>query len=367
MQTDRYCSLHSKIRIWDLAGKQVFVRADLNVSIEQGAIIDDTRLQAIRPTLDAILNKNGLITLATHIGRPAGYQENLSTQIIAQWLHTRGYDNHITVLENLRFFAGETDMSHTFAQQLAEGIDYYVDDAFASAHRSSASLTIMPQLFDREHKSIGLLVERELSELSKLKYHAKKPFVLIVGGGKAVEKLPFLQNMLDLVSDILLCPAFANIFLTNTPQAQNVIALAQQKQVKFHLPIDYLVSHPSTPNLWSQPFIYKKTSEIKPEDSIIAIGPQTIEQWKPIIMNAQTIFFNGPMGNLKQPATIETLHKLLQLIAESPAWSVVGGGDSLAALHTFGLQNKIGFCSTGGGATLAYLSNQTLPALDALL
>lgn len=377
MNEDKYCSLRSPLPHWDLAGKQVFVRADLNVPLKQGKIIDDTRLQKLRPTLDAILTKGGFITLATHIGRPKQYQQDLSTSsIIAPWLYQHGYDNRITLLENLRFFTEEMENSITFAKQLAQGMDYYLDDAFGSVHRSSTSLTTLPQLFDPEHRGIGLLIEQELATLSKLKYQAKKPFVLILGGEKVADKLPFLKSMLDHVTDILLCPAIVGPFLhtklNNTDnalvdEAQSIIALAQKKQIKLHLPQDYLISQPGAKNIWIGPFSYRGASTIGPEDLLVAIGPKTIAQWEPIIMQAETIFFNGPMGNLDKPETIQELKVLLQTIAQSPAWSIVGGGDSLAALQAFHLKQKVDFCSTGGGATLAYLSGQPLPALDALL
>jgi phosphoglycerate kinase len=344
---DRYAHMHSPLTRWNLAHKHVFLRADLNVPLEQGKILDDSRLRAIQPTLDYILAQGGRITLACHLGRPTGYDPQLSTAQLKPWFAAAGYDERVTLYENLRFFAEQPENS-AFAQQLASGIDYYINDAFASCHRTGTSLTLLPKLFDKAHRGIGLLIEKELKTLSKIKYHAEKPFVLILGGGKGEEKLRFLEAMLPRINTALLCPLLSQAYTGNNPAV--------------HKPADYLVG-----SSWHGPYSYKKSSEITPQDIIVAIGPETVAAWKPIIMNAHTIFFNGPMGDLTNPATTRELQAVLQSVAQSAAFSVIGGGSSVAALHLFDLVDQVDFCSTGGGATLAYLSDQPLPALDALL
>lgn len=354
---DRYALMRSPLRHWDLKNKRVFVRADLNVPLEDGTIIDDSRLQAIRPTLDYIVSQGGHITLATHLGRPKGFEEALSTKMLMPWFEKHGYPStpegyagrstSITLLENMRFYA-ENPEDMAFAQELATGMDYYIDDAFGSCHRSGTSLTGLPKLFDTAHKGIGFLIEHELSMLSKLKYHAEEPFVLILGGGKTEEKLKLLEALLPRVSTALLCPALAQAYRGNNS--------------KVLLPVDYLVG-----KRWDGPYSYKKSTEITEKDIVVAIGPNTVTAWHETILHARTIFFNGAMGDLRKPETVQELKAVLQTVAQSAALRAIGGGSTVAALHLFDLTNKIDFISTGGGATLAYLSDQPLPALDALL
>lgn len=380
---DDYCKLTSPLPHWNLENKSVFVRADLNVPLRNGKILDDSRLQAIRPTLDYILEHGGRITLGTHLDRPHGFEQKLSTNPIRQWLDAQGYDTRITLLENLRFSLEEQARNPLFAQELAQGIDYYINDAFASLHDSDTSLTIMPTLFDAQHKGIGFLVERELQTLSAIKYTAEQPYLWILGGGKAVSKLPYLETLLrsdhNRVTDIMLCPGLSWPFWhlaqekkrhTISPEqellvhhAKTIIDLAQQKKVTLHVPQDYLVGTDG----WNGRFVTKKAGNVSEDDTMIAIGADTVKLWSPLIVRAKTIFFNGPMGDLEQPETIETVKAVLHVITQSNAISIVGGGNSHAALQLFGLANAINFYSTGGGATLAYLSGQKLPALDALL
>lgn len=380
---DAYCKLKSPLPHWNLQNKHVFVRADINVPLHDGAILDDARLQALRPTLDYILAHGGRITLGTHIGRPHGFEQKLSTNPLQAWLNHHGYDHRVTLLENLRFSLEEKAGNLLFAQELAQNIDYYIDDAFASLHDTDTSLTIMPKLFDAQHKGIGFLVERELGMLNTIKYNAQQPYVWILGGGKAASKLPLLETLLrsahTLVTDIMLCPALSWPFWhlaqekkrhVVTPEqeilvhlAKTIIDLAQQKQVTLHLPQDYLVGTDG----WNGKFMVKRAEAVTEDDMMIAIGPETVKLWTPIISQAKTIFFNGPMGDLEKAETIESLKAVLHVITQSNAVSIVGGGNSHAALQLFGLADKVTFCSTGGGATLAYLSGQRLPALDALL
>jgi len=370
---DKYTHLRSPLLTWNLAHKHIFIRADLNVPLRDGHIENDMRLQALRPTLDYIIERQGKITLATHIGRPHDKESELSTNHLKPWFLDNGYQN-ITLLENLRFDTRESSKNRSFAQELAKGMDYYINDAFASEHRSDTSLTILPQLFDAQHRGIGLLVEHELRMLKTIKYAAQKPFLLIMGGNKGMDKLPFVMHMLDKVSDIMLCPELIEPFLILQGHARNVapqlvnlahdiLQKAEQNGVTIHLPIDYLTSTHG----WQGPCIYKNAQTITPTDMIISCGPRTIEQWRPYITQAKTIFFNGPMGDLEYPQTTLELESVLRIVARSSALTVIGGGSSIAALKSFNLVHDVDFCSTGGGATLAYLSDQPLPGLDALI
>lgn len=210
---DAYCKLTSPLTHWNLRDKQIFVRADLNVPIENGIILDDARITALLPTIDYILEQGGRITIGTHIGRPQGFDEELSTNPLQHWFLEHGYDNRVTILENLRFSLEEKAKNPLFAQELAQGIDYYIDDAFASLHDSDTSVTVMPTLFDKDHKGIGFLVERELQQLSAIKYNAQQPYLWILGGGKAATKLPSVEQLLrsadNRVTDIILCPGLS--------------------------------------------------------------------------------------------------------------------------------------------------------------
>lgn len=328
-----YANLKSSLTTWNLTNAPVFLRADLNVPLEHGVMQDDFKLRMLLPTLDYLLTQNCIITIGTHLGQPDGYDPKLSVTPLRAWLSKHGYTKNITLLENLRFEPGETACSMAYAQELAKNIDYYVDDAFGSLHRSSASLTLLPQLFDAAQRTIGFLVERELAALQKLLEQPKENFILVVGGGKAADKLKFVEAMLPKIGHLLPCPALTQYI------SQEFLEKAAQLGVQVHMPVDYRE---------------------------LSVGPATIKAWQPVIAQATTIFFNGPMGNLEVPETTRELEVLLRLIAACPAYKVAGGSSTHEALVNFGLADRFDFCSTGGGATLAYLSGKQLPALDAL-
>lgn len=356
MLTDRYTKLSSPIRQWDLDNKHVFLRADLNVPTEDSIILDDFRLKALVPTLDCLLDKGAHVTIGTHRGRPSGYNEQLTTAPLAAWFANHGYTQRVAVLENLRFSEDEQGNSMAYAKHLARSIDFYVNDAFASCHRSDTSLVTLPTLFDAEHRGIGFLVEKELQMLGKLKERTEHPACMILGGNKAAEKLRYFPGLCTIATDVLVCPCWTDLL----PELTNI---AGERGVNLHLPIDYLVGVEG----WDGALVYKEPHEITPTDTIISIGPQTAELWKPLIMQAKTLFVNGPMGDLAKPTTTHELRTVLQSVTQAHAYRVVGGGSTVAALKFFNLLNQVDWCSTGGGATLAYLANEPLPALDALL
>jgi phosphoglycerate kinase len=374
-----------------VTGKQVFLRADLNIPLAPtGEIVDDFRLRALVPTLDLLVKKQAKIILATHIGRPTGPTHNLSTRLLVPWFTQAGYiieyahtlgaaheisnnmqPGTIVLLENLRFFAGEQTADKHFAQDLRRLANYYVNDAFGVLHRTDTSVTLMPELYTCDHKSIGLLIKRELEMLSYLKHDPAPPFLLILGGGKVKDKLPMLAHLLHTVNAVALCPAVAFTFLRALGQpigkslveeslldsAQDILHKAHALGVQILFPLDYQFAL----NTLNGPLICADTM---PDNGIgLAIGPQTIEFYARKINQAQTIFLNGAMGIQERPASMQALYALLQAIAQSSAMSIVGGGESVAAVYLRGLNKAINFCSTGGGATLAYLSNQPLPGL----
>lgn len=375
----------------DLSHKRVFVRADLNVPLDKGIITNDYRLRALKPTLDLILRKGGKIILATHIGRPTGVDESLSTKHLIPWFTKHGYNVHfesdliqakhashkkwnsILLLENLRFFPGEKQEDANFTKLLAQTADYYVNDAFATLHRHDASVTKLPLLFDQHHRTIGLLIEQELRSLSKLIDKPEHPFVLILGGGKVADKLPLLYNMLGKVDVFLLNPAIVFSFmlalgkntgksLVDPSQQQSILTFmrdAQANGTQIILPVDYQIAS----NTFEGPLSLTQTDEIPDNGVGISIGPKTQALFRSHILKAKTIFFNGLPGDDTRPDTLHGAHALFKAMADSEGYSVIGGGDSVGIAENLGLTDKIDYLSTGGGATLAYLAGQPLPGL----
>jgi phosphoglycerate kinase len=331
---------------------RVLLRADANVPLTHGIVSEAFRLKRVMPTLDALLQKKAFIRFITHIDTPHSFEPELSTRAIAQWLCKHGYTT-VTVEENVRFDPREYTQSIEYAQELKRDATHYINDAFGSLHRTDTSLTTLAELFAPQCRSMGLLVEEELCILSRIRLSPQRPVVVVLGGGKR-GKLQAVEHLLPYADTILLCPALS-YFARSHP------ILSSHKRIFF--PHDYLMSS-SYP--WQPPFhVIQAHDDINPQH-VIAIGPKTIALWKPILETAGTIIFNGPMGDLAHPQTTVELHELLSIIAHSPAFSLVGGGDSVHALSIFGLMSKISYCSTGGGSMLAYLGGDQLPSLEIL-
>ena len=385
-------SLRSTLAAQDFNNKRVLLRVDMNVPLENGVILNDYRLQAILPTIDLIQEKNGKVILASHIGRPKGADSNLSTKNLLPWFQERGYtmdfepdleeaprysfenSDTILLLENLRFFPGEKTYDEIFAKQLADCADYYVQDAFAVLHRSDTSVTLTPHLFEKDHRLIGPLVEKELVHLNKLIADPKKPFVLIIGGGKITSKLPLLLNMLDLVDTILLCPAavFTPLKSLGKPvgkslvddkklnECKELLSEAEKKNVTIMFPVDYQVADQTIDG----PLSIVDADAFSENAVGVSIGPKTAELFAQEIKSAGTIFYNGAMGFHHRPDTLEGMRSVFQAMQASNAYTVVGGGDSITTAQRLGFGDAFSFCSTGGGATLTYLSGHELPGLS---
>jgi phosphoglycerate kinase len=389
-------SVISTLATADLTHKRVFLRADLNVALSGlGSGITDHRLQAILPTIDLIQRKGGKVILATHIGRPTGPTPGLSTKNLMPWFQQRGYamdfEPHlghaydqsffdpktILLLENMRFFPQEKTGDLPFAQSLARLADWYVNDAFALLHRSDTSITVVPSLFTRETRTIGLLIEQELTLLQKLLHKPKKPFVLICGGGKVADKIPLIQHLLPHIDTLLLCPAIVFTFLKavkknvgksvvddNSLQVtREMMRTAQEKNINVLFPVDYQVAHQTFNGRLS----IVNADEFPADGVGISIGPKTAQLFGDTIRQAQTIFYNGAMGDINRPETLTGLAELFKAIGQSKGLSIVGGGESVAAARLLGLEHTMSSFSTGGGATLAYLSGEPLPGLDIFL
>jgi phosphoglycerate kinase len=383
----------SQLNAFDLSNQRVFLRADLNVPLEGDRVINDYRLTALLPTIDLIQKKGGRIILATHLGRPQKPSPTLSTKILVPWFVKKGYavrfepdlekavalshnSSEIILLENLRFFSGEQTDDQAFAQQLFKLGDYYVNDAFALLHRRDSSITLLPRLFPAHKKTIGLLVEQELTNLARLREHPEQPFVVVCGGGKVHDKLPLLKAMLGKATTILVNPALVFTFLKaqgvtvgkslidpdSLASVTTLMNEAQTKGTRLVFPVDYQVALDSFEGA-----LVDVDAAAIPQNGIgITIGPKTAALFAQEIQKAKTVFFNGLPGLWGRPATLEGAHAIFTAMAESEAFTVIGGGDSVAAVEKLGLADRIGYCSTGGGATLAYLANEKLPGLDAL-
>jgi len=383
--------LHSE----HVAHKRVLLRADLNVPLKNGSIISDKRLKALMPTLNLILEKNGKIILLTHIDRPEKIDPSLSTKILIPWLTQHGYSvafesdlnkayeksfhdpKTILLIENLRFLPGEKTGDTNLAKSLARLGDLYVNDAFGMIHRTDCSVVALPQLFPPHKRIFGLLIEKELKQAQVLLKNPAPPYTLIIGGNKIRDKIPLMQKLLPQLDFILLCPAIVFTFLHAQNRAtgdslvdqeaiescKKIIETAKKSTVKIVVPTDYVVSRGSLKG----PYMLKKSDDLSYGDYGITIGPETQILFANIIKQSKSCLYNGLMGDLKSPESLQATQAIFQAMIDSKAYSVIGGGDSTAAAELLGFSNKISYLSTGGGALVAYLSGAPLPALELVI
>ncbi len=331
-----------------LRGKRVFFRVDGNAPITAGKITDDFRLRAFLPTLDFLITQQpSQIILATHVGRPEPLPDirhtqdhALSTYPLSVWLRERGYD--ITVLENLRFSAGECSGNPAFARKLAQLADVYVSDAFGIIHRHDTSIVALPALFDPENRAAGFLLAREVQELELLRTHPEQPFMVVMGGNKIADKLALLEawcSREQRPSVIMLGRSLCH------EQADHFMQVAKQHAIQVLVPEDFI-------------------------DDGKDIGPKTIRRFMDTLQKARTVFINGTMGVYEEPKTAQGTIAIMQAIARLSAYTVVGGGDAVAAARMANVTDNISFLSTGGGATLAFLSTDNpvkkIPGLQLL-
>lgn len=381
--------MKSHLTNWNLDNKCILLRADLNVPLKNGAILDDTRLRALQPTLDYILSRGGSIVLATHIGRPKDNEPKLSTQHLLPWFKKHNYtinwqpnidtvikpaQGTITLLENLRFYPGEKNNDATFAQKLAQWGDLYVNDAFGTMHRNDASITRVPKLFDIHKRTVGFLVEKELKTLHQLRSNPQQPCVLLLGGSKASDKIPVIAGLLDKIQTLVLLPAIVFTFMralnkpvgkslvdeASIPNCKDILARAQQQNITIIMPVDFQVAQGTIDG----PLSIVSADDF-PDDAVgISIGPRTIAHIQQVITPAKTIFFNGIPGFIDRKETLDGVHKLFDILAHAQEETIISGGDSIAAVTMFDLAERMDYLTTGGGATLTYLSGQSLPGLE---
>jgi phosphoglycerate kinase len=338
------------VRDADVGGKRVLVRADLNVPLDDGRVADDTRIRASLPTLQLLLEREAQrVTVCSHLGRPKGEDPQFSLAPVRERLRELLDDERVKVLENTRFNPGETKNDPGFARELAADKELFVEDAFGSVHRAHASTVGVAELLPAY---AGLLLERELTELGKLLGDVEHPFVLISGGAKVDDKLGVLQNLGGKADAVLVGGKMAEQLREDNPLPFDVV-----------LPTD-VVAAPE--------FAEDAEAKVTPYDALpngwlgLDIGPETRDLFARHIAHARTIFWNGPMGVFEWPQFAEGTKAVAQAVAGSTAYSVVGGADSARALTELGLDEKVSWLSTGGGAALELLEGKDLPGVSVI-
>ncbi len=387
----------------DLKGKRVLVRVDFNVPLnDQLEITDDSRMQAHLPTIEAILAKGGKPILMSHLGRPKnGPEERFSlNHLVAHLKKISGREvffiddcigeavvaatkdirqDAILLLENLRFYKEETAGDVTFANRLSQNGDVYINDAFGTAHRAHASTAIVADYFTN-HKAFGRVLQSEIENVNKVLEGNRKPTTAIVGGAKVSSKISILENLLQKVDNLIIGGGMAYTFIKAEggsvgnslveddylQTAKEVLAKAKELGVKIFLPEDSIVA---------DAFSNDANTELSSSKDIadgwmgLDAGPKAVESVREVLLASKTILWNGPMGVFEMDKFAEGTKAVANFIAGSTAkgaFSLIGGGDSVAAIKKFGLADQVSYVSTGGGAMLEFLEGKTLPGIKAI-
>ena len=381
----------------DLGGRRVFLRADLNAPLDKGAVSDDTRLRGVIPTIQYALDHNASVVLASHLGRPKGapdpkysltpVAERLATLLgrpvplapdcvgpETEALAAALQPGQVLLLENLRFHREEEANDDGFARQLAALADVYVDDAFAAAHRAHASIAAITRHL--KPAAAGLLMKRELEALTRILEAAERPLAAVLGGAKVSDKIALVEHLLARVDALLIGGGMAFTFLRalghsvgkslvepdRIEMARTTLESARRRGVQVLLPVDAIVAD----GLDSPSGRAVGIREIPAEQMGLDIGPLTVDRFAATLKTAKTIVWNGPMGVFEKPPFAQGTVALARAVAESSAFSVIGGGDTVAAVTQAGVADRIGYISTAGGAFLEFLEGRTLPGVEAL-
>lgn len=382
------------VRDIDLRGKKILVRVDFNVPLKDGKITDDTRIQAALPTIRFLLEQNAAIILCSHLGRPKGVvkpefslrpaADHLAEIIDAPVVFSEDCigpkaekaaaelpNASILVLENTRFHPGEKKNDPGMAKQLAALAEIFVNDAFGSAHRAHASTT---GVADYLPAVAGLLLEKEIRYLGQAIADPARPFIAIMGGAKISDKIDVIQNLLKKADQVLIGGGMANTFfkaqgfaladsLVEEEAVETAADILKQSDNRLVLPVDMVIADAFDAEAQHKT---KKIGDVPDGWRILDVGPETVNVFGNIVAQAKTVVWNGPMGVFEFPEFARGTFNLAQKIADSSATSIIGGGDSAAAVVQSGLSDQITHISTGGGASLEMLEGKVLPGLDAL-
>lgn len=390
----------------NFAGQKALVRVDFNVPLDASFnITDDTRMKATIPTIKKIINDGGMVILMSHLGRPKdGPTEKYSLKHLVNHLHELlGGDTkvffaddcigeqatitanmlrtgEVLLLENLRFYKEEEKGDEAFAEKLSKLGDVYVNDAFGTAHRAHASTAVIAKFFPADKKMFGLLMEGEVSSAEKVLHNSEKPFTAIIGGAKVSDKILIIENLLERATDIIIGGGMAYTFMKarggkigsslceddRLDTAKDILEKAKSKNVSIHLPEDSVIA---------DKFDANANTSISPSDAIpdgwmgLDIGPKSVGIFSEIIGKSKTILWNGPMGVFEMEKFQNGTKSVALAVADSTArgaFSLVGGGDSVAAVNQFNLSDKVSYVSTGGGAMLEYFEGKELPGIAAV-
>lgn len=388
------------IRDIEVSGKRVLVRVDFNVPLDErtGAITDDSRIQAVLPTIHYLIERGAKVILCSHLGRPEGkVVDKLRMTVVARRLSqilskevgvTRDclgseteksvaslQSGDVLLLENLRFYSAEEQNEPAFAQALARLADIYVDDAFGTAHRSHASIVGVTEYLPAV---AGLLLEKELETLGSLLENPAHPFGGLFGGAKVSDKVGMLENIMGKVDCLLIGGGMAATFLKaksygvgqslieadRLGMATGLLDKTAKNGVRLLLPVDVIVADEISAEAEGK--VVSITS-IPPHQRIVDIGPQTIRSFQKELRGCQTVFWNGPMGVSEIPQFAEGTQAMAKLLAGLKATTIIGGGSTAEVVANMGLADKMSFVSTGGGASLRFLGGRSLPGVEALL
>jgi len=383
--------------------KKALIRVDFNVPLDENfSVTDDNRITAAKPTIDKILEEGGSVILMSHLGRPKGVEEKYSLKhIVAKVSEVLGVEvtfvddsigekaeaaaaalkpGEVLLLENLRFYKEEEAGDEAFAGKLAKLGDVYVNDAFGTAHRAHASTTIIAKFFP-EDKVFGLLLAKEIDSLDKVLKNSERPVTAVLGGSKVSSKITVIENILDKVDNLILGGGMTFTFVKaeggkvgnsiceddKQDLALEILAKAKEKNVKVFIPVDVIAADGFKNDANTQ---VVDVREIPDGWEGLDAGPKSLEIFKEVILNSKTILWNGPLGVFEMENFAKGTIALGNFIAEATekgAFSLVGGGDSVAAVKQFGLEPKMSYVSTGGGAMLEMLEGKTLPGIAAIL
>jgi len=383
------------VRDLDVRGKRVLVRVDFNVPVKNDEVTDDTRVRRTLPTIRHLLERGARPALISHLGRPKGerdpkyamdpvakrLEELLGTSVlkldaavgdeVEEALDTWDVEGGVVLLENSRFYPGETENDPEFAKQLASPFDLYVDDAFGAAHRTHATTVGVAEHLPG---AVGFLLEEELDHLDEILQDPEHPFVAIIGGAKVSDKVGVIESLLNTADTLLVGGAMCFTFfkaqgyeignsLVEDEYLEEAKRLIDEAGERLVLPVDVVVAEEMEEDASSQTV---KVEEIPAEMMGLDIGPETVEKFREHIRDARIIFWNGPMGVFEMDAFAAGTEGVAKAVAESEANSIVGGGDSVAAVAGLGLEEEMGFISTGGGASLEYVEGKELPGVAVL-